>query len=196
MIRLVARRLLAVVPTLLIVTFLVFLLVKLVPTDPAVTAAGGTSATQEDIARTRKELHLDDSLPTQYFRWLEGAVQGDLGDSYTRKTPVNDEVARRVPVTMGLIIAATVFALLIAIPLGIFSGLRPNGAVDRASRFYASLAVAVPSFVLAQLLVVAFAVELKWLPPSGYTKFGDDSFLVQRVEPLRSQVDFQATCRV
>ncbi len=172
MTRLIARRLLTVVPTLLIVTFGVFMLVKLSPADPAVTAAGGTFASQEDIVRTRKELHLDDSLPSQYFRWLEGAVQGDLGNSYTRKTPVIDEIERRVPVTAGLIIAATLFALLIAIPLGILSGLRPNGGVDRASRVYASMAVAIPSFVLAQILVVVFAVQLKWLPPSGYTKFG------------------------
>jgi peptide/nickel transport system permease protein len=173
MTRLVLRRLLAVIPTLLIVTFGVFLLVKLVPTDPAVTAAGGTFASKEDIERTRKELHLDDSLPSQYLRWLEGAVQGDLGDSYTRRIPVSGELERRVPVTMGLIIAATLFALLLAIPLGILSGLRPNGAVDRASRVYASMAVAIPSFVLAQLLVVAFAVQLKWLPPSGYVKFSE-----------------------
>ncbi len=173
MIRLIARRLVAVIPTLLIVTFGVFLLVKLVPTDPAVTAAGGTNATPEDIARTRRELHLDDSLPSQYLRWLEGAVQGDLGDSYTRKTPVVDEIKERVPVTMGLIIAATLFALLIAVPLGVVSGLRPNGVVDRTSRLFASMAVAIPSFVLAQLLVVVFAVQLKWLPPSGYVKFSE-----------------------
>lgn len=173
MIRLVGRRLLAVIPTLLIVTFGVFMLVKLVPTDPAVTAAGGTFATKQDIARVREELHLNDPLLSQYWRWLKGAAQGDLGDSYTRKTPVSEEIENRLPVTLGLILASTVFALLIAIPLGLLSGLRPNGAVDHASRLYASLAVAIPSFLLAQLLVVVFAVQLKWLPPSGYTKFSE-----------------------
>lgn len=174
MMRLVARRLVAVVPTLLIVTFLVFLLVKLSPADPAVIAAGGTFATPEEIAEAREDLRLDDPLLSQYFRWVKGAVQGDFGDSYTRGTPVSDELAGRVPVTLSLIFAATVFGLLIAVPLGILSGLRPNGAVDKASRLYASLSVAIPSFVLAQLLVVVFAVELKWLPPSGYSKLGDD----------------------
>jgi peptide/nickel transport system permease protein len=173
MIRLVARRLLAVIPTLLIVTFLVFLLVKLSPADPAITAAGGTNATHADIVRARKELHLDDPVLSQYFRWLKGAVQGDFGTSYTRRSPVSDELKSRVPVTLSLILAATVFGLLIAVPLGIRSGLRPNGVADKISRLYASLSVAVPSFVLAQLLVVLFAVQLKWLPPLGYTKFGD-----------------------
>lgn len=172
MMRLIARRLVAVVPTLLIVTFLVFLLVKLDDTDPAVTAAGGTFASKEDIAESRKELHLDDPLLSQYFRWLKGAVQGDFGDSYTRGTPVAEELERRVPVTMSLIGAATLFALLFAVPLGIFSGLRPNGTVDRGSRVFASLAIAIPSFVLAPLLKALFAVELKWLPPNGYEKFG------------------------
>ena len=134
MIRLVARRLLAVIPTLLIVTFLVFMLVKLDDADPAVTAAGGTNATQEDVAQARKDLHLDEPVLSQYFRWLKGAVQGDFGNSYTRRTPVVDELNSRVPVTMSLIVAATIFALLIAVPLGILSGLRPNGPVDKASR--------------------------------------------------------------
>jgi peptide/nickel transport system permease protein len=171
MIRLIGRRLITVIPTLLIVTFAVFLLVKLTPTDPAVTVAGGQTATKADIAKVHKELHLDDPVLSQYFRWLKGAVKGDLGDSYLRKTPVSDDLKNRVPVTLGLIGAATVFALLIGIPLGILGGLRPNGATDNGSRVYASIAVAVPNFVLATLLVVVFAVKLKWLPPLGYTKF-------------------------
>jgi peptide/nickel transport system permease protein len=171
MIRLVLRRLIAVIPTLLIVTFGVFMLIKLSPTDPAVTVAGGTTATPQDIARVHKELHLDDPVLSQYWRWLKGAVHGDFGDSYLRKTPVSTDLKERVPVTMGLIFAATVFALLIGIPLGILSGLRPNGGTDGTSRVYASMAVAIPNFVLATILVVVLAVNLKWLPPLGYTKF-------------------------
>jgi peptide/nickel transport system permease protein len=173
MLRLIGRRLLALIPTLLIVTFIVFMLVKLVPTDPAVTAAGGTSATEEQIEAARKRLHLDDPVLSQYFRWLENAVQGDLGTSYVRSVPVADDLKERVPVTLGLILAATVFALMLAIPLGILSGLRPNGVIDNISRGYASLAISIPAFVLAQILVVVFAVELKWLPPLGYAKFSE-----------------------
>jgi peptide/nickel transport system permease protein len=171
MIRLILRRLLTIIPTLLIVTFGVFLLVKLTPTDPAITVAGGTTATPEDVALVHKQLHLDDPLLSQYWRWLKGAVQGDLGDSYLRKTPVNTDLKERLPVTLSLILAATLFALIIAIPFGILSGLRPNGGIDQGSRAYASLAIAIPSFLLATVLVVIFAVQLKWLPPLGYTKF-------------------------
>jgi peptide/nickel transport system permease protein len=178
MLRLVLRRLLVVVPTLLVITFLVFLLMQLDDTDPAFTAAGGTNATPEDIRETRAKLHLDDPLLSQYFRWVKGAVQLDFGHSYTQGggeegKSVAEELGRRIPVTMSLIVAATVFALLFAVPLGIFSGLRPNGAVDRGSRVFASLAIAIPSFVLALLLKALFAVELKWLPPNGYEQFGD-----------------------
>jgi peptide/nickel transport system permease protein len=171
--RLVVRRLVAVVPTLLIVTFGVFLMVKLVPGDPAVNAAGGLSATPEAIAQARVDLHLDDSFFSQYGRWLGNAVQGDLGESYQSRTSVVDDLAKRVPVTLSLIVAATLFAVLLAVPLGVLSGLRPNGGVDQGSRVFSSLAIAVPNFLLALILVLVFAVRLGWLPPSGYTKFGD-----------------------
>jgi peptide/nickel transport system permease protein len=173
MIRLVGRRLIAVIPTVLIVTFGVFLLVKLTPTDPAITAAGGIEATPADIARVREELHLNDPLLSQYWRWLSNAVQGDLGESYITKRSVTTELEDRVPVTLGLIAAATSFALLIAVPLGILGGLRPNGALDRVGRVYAAAAISIPSYVIATLLVSYIAVELKWLPPLGYTKFGE-----------------------
>lgn len=188
MLRLIARRLLAIIPTILIVTFIVFLLVKLDTTDPAQTAAGGIQATEERKAEVRKELHLNDPFLSQYWRWLKDAVHGDFGESYTRcviardedgkripcATTVADELGSRVPVTLGLIGISTLFALLFAVPLGIFSGLRPNGAVDRGARVFAALAIAIPGFVLAPFLKALFAVELELLPPQGYVRFGED----------------------
>src|SRR5262245_12482457 len=174
MIRLILRRLIAVIPTLLIVTFGTFLLVKLTPADPAVTAAGGIEATPAEVATVREQLHLNDPLLSQYWRWLSHAVTGDLGDSYISKRSVADDLRHRVPVTLGLIFAATVFALIIAVPLGILGGLRPNGVADRVGRVYAAAAISIPSYVLATVLLVQFvAVKWKWLPPLGYTKFGD-----------------------
>lgn len=170
MLRLIGRRLLMLVPTLLVVTFVVFLLAQLLPSDPAVVAAGGESATPEAIAQAREDLHLNDPLLSQYWRWLTDAVQGDLGTSYTRNTAVFDDLEQRVPVTLALLGAATVFALVLAIPLGILSGLRPNGFVDQASRILATAAVAIPNFVLGLILIVVFAVNLKWLPPNQYVK--------------------------
>ena len=171
--RVILRRLLTLVPTVLIVTFGVFLLVTLTPHDPATTAAGGLTATPQAVRAATKQFHLDDPLLSRYGRWLSGAAHGDLGISYITKKSVSSELANRIPVTFGLILAATLFALLLSIPLGILSGLRPNGGVDQGSRAFASLAIAVPNFVLALVLVLVFAVRLGWLPPSGYRKFGE-----------------------
>lgn len=173
MIRLVGRRLLAVVPTLVIVTFGVFMLMQAAPNDASVQLAGGTQATPESIAQVRAELGLDDPAVTQYLRWLGDAVTGDLGESYIRRTSVADELADRVPITLSLLFAATVFALVIAVPAGILSGLRPNGIFDGSTRALSSLAVAIPSYLLAVGLIYLFSVELGWLPPSGYTKFSE-----------------------
>jgi len=174
MLRLVLRRLILLVPTLLIVTFGTFMLVKLSPTDPAASIAGGVTATQEDIERAREQYNLNDSTLSQYWDWLKGAAQLDFGTSYIRKTSVSEELAVRVPVTLSLIFAAVVFALILAIPLGILSGLKPNGAVDHGSRVLSALAAAIPNFLIALILVYVFAVDLKWLPTSGYVKFSED----------------------
>jgi peptide/nickel transport system permease protein len=173
MLRLIGRRLLTIVPTLIIVTFGVFLLAQLLPSDPAVVAAGGESATPAGIAQARHDLHLSDPILSQYWRWITGAVQGDLGTSYTRHTAVGDDLRQRVPVTLSLVFAATIFALVLAVPLGILSGLRPSGGVDQGSRVLASFSVAIPSFLLGLFLVVVFAVKLQWLPPNGYVKFSE-----------------------
>ena len=173
MIRLIIRRLLTMIPTLVIVTFAVFMLMQLTPSDPALTKAGGASAAPEDVARVRKELHLDDPVLSQYWRWLKNAAQGDLGTSYLRNSEITHDLSTRLPVTMSLIGMAVLFALILAVPLGILSGLRPNGVVDQGSRVISTLSIAVPNFLLALILVLVFAVNLGWLPTSGYVKFGD-----------------------
>jgi peptide/nickel transport system permease protein len=166
---LLARRLAALVPILLLVSFGVFLLVSLVPGDAAVTLAGGQNATPESIARVRAELHLNEPIIDQYGRWLSHAAHLDFGKSLEDDTSVSSALRLRIPVTLGLVIAATIVSLVIGVPLGIISGLRPGGAADRASRLTASLGVAVPNFWLAVVLVALFAVHWHLLPPSGYT---------------------------
>jgi peptide/nickel transport system permease protein len=171
---LILRRLLSLVPLLLLVSFGVFVLVALVPGDAATTLAGGENATPERVAAVRDQLHLDDPLVSQYGRWLGNAVQGDLGESLFSHVPVVDDIRDRFPITLGLALAALVVGLLIGIPVGVFSALRPGRPVDKASRVGTSLAIAIPNYWLAIELVVLFAVTWKWLPPSGYVKFTED----------------------
>jgi peptide/nickel transport system permease protein len=171
---LIARRLLSLIPILLIVSFLVYLLIALVPGDAAVTLAGGENATPERIKQVKHELHLDEPFLQQYGRWLGDAVQGDLGKSLFTHVPVAEDIADRFPITFGLVVMAMLVGLIVGLPLGIFSALRPGGGVDKSSRFATSIGIAIPSYWLAIELVVLFAVTWRLLPPSGYVHFGDD----------------------
>jgi peptide/nickel transport system permease protein len=166
---LIARRLTALVPVLLLVSFGVFLLLALVPGDPAVTLAGGTNATPEAIAHVRAALHLNDPLLLQYGRWLGQVLRGNLGTSLISGQSVSGQIAARFPVTLGLVVAAAVVALVVGLPLGVLSAVRPGGAVDHGSRSLSSLALAVPSFWLAVILVSLLAVHWRVFPPTGYT---------------------------
>lgn len=184
MLGLIARRLVALVPVLLIVTFGVFMLSVFMPGDPAVTLAGGADATPERIEEIRQELNLDDPLLVRYGTWLAGAVKGDFGNSLfnTRET-VFEEVRMRIPVTGGLALSALVMGLIIGVPAGVFSGVRPGGLIDRLNVTGISLGVAIPNFFLAMVLISVFAVNLQWLPAIGFTRFTESP-----TEWLRSMI--------
>lgn len=173
MINLVLRRLAASIPLLLAMSFLVFSMIALVPGDAAVTLAGGDSATPEAIERIRAELKLDEPFLAQYGDWLGGAVTLDFGNSLFTQRPVMEEIAQRLPVTLGL--AVVVFAIVIpgGFLIGLLGGLRPGGVFDRWLMFLSSVAVSMPPFWLGMLLVSVFAVSLGWLPPFGYVEFAE-----------------------
>ncbi len=138
----ILRRLLSVIPVLLIVSFAVFFLLALVPGDPAVTLAGGLSATPAEIARVRAQLHLNDPLVVQYWHWLSNALHGNLGTSLSTGQSVSSQIAARFPVTFGLVVASAIVSLLVGIPLGIISGIRPRGAIDSGARAFSTLGLA------------------------------------------------------
>ncbi len=165
------RRLLAFIPILLIASTAVFFLNALIPGDAATELAGGLQARQEDIQAIREQLHLDEPVIQQYGRWLSHAAQLDFGKSLFSDEPVADVIFSKLPITVSLMVAATIAALLIGVPLGILSGLRPGGAMDKSSRLIATLGIAIPGFWLASLLVILFAVELQLLPSAGFTRF-------------------------
>lgn len=169
----IARRIAALVPLLLIISFIVFSLSQLLPGDPAIVLAGGQKATPAGIARARDKLHLDKSFVEQYAIWLGDTVRGDLGDSFFDHRTVAESVADRFPVTLSLAIGALVLTVVIGVPLGIFAAVRQGGLADRLITTGSSVALAMPDFWLGIILLSLFAVSLKVLPSGGYVPLLD-----------------------
>ncbi len=165
-IRLLGRRLLLTVPTLFGVLVVAFLLLNVVPGDP-VTAMVGERADTATIARLRAELHLDDPLPTQFGHYVWGVVRGDLGRSYITRRPIARDLAERFPKTLQLALAAMTLAATCGVTLGVLSAIRPGGGVDRLAMLLSYLGVSFPVYWVGLLLILLFAVALRWLPPSG-----------------------------
>jgi len=165
-IRLVRRRLVATVPTLFGVLVVAFLLLNVAPGDP-VAAMVGERADAATIARLRAELHLDDPLPVQFGHYVWGAVRGDFGRSYITQRPIARDLEERFPKTVQLALAAMAFAALAGITLGVLSAIRPGGAMDRVAMLLSYVGVSFPVYWVGLLLILLFAVLLRWLPPSG-----------------------------
>lgn len=161
-----ARRLLLTIPILLGASTLVFLLLHLVPGDPAVSMLG-EGASADEVMALRDRLGLNAPLGEQYVRFLGSAVQGDLGQSFRYATPVTSEILSRVPATLTLALASMVVAVGVALPLGILAAVWRGGAIDLGGMGAALVGVSVPNFWLGPLLALVFAVELGWFPVSG-----------------------------
>jgi len=173
MAKFVGRRLLYLLPVLLAVTLLTFLVVSLLPGDLAYTILGD-QATPEKVAALRAEMGLDLPIWQRYGLWLWGVLHGDLGRSFRTGETVWAAVTDRLPVSLELMVIAVVTALLIAIPLAILCAVKSGSAVDR---FFTGLAfgkLSLPSFMVAILLIYLFAVELNWLPATGWVPFHED----------------------
>jgi ABC-type dipeptide/oligopeptide/nickel transport system permease component len=164
--RFIARRLLLTVPVLLGVATLVFSLIHLVPGDP-VEAMLGESASRQDVASLRQQLGLDRPLYVQYGAFLRGAAVGDLGRSLRTGQRVTAAIAERMPATVELALAAMLFAIVVAVPLGIWAAVRAGTAIDHGATTLALIGISLPGFWLGPVLAILFAVELGWLPVSG-----------------------------
>jgi peptide/nickel transport system permease protein len=170
----VLRRFLALVPLLLLISFLVYALILLIPGDPAFTLAGGAKANPAEIVRIRHALHLDEGFLSQYWRWLTHAVRGDFGHPLFTRGSVAENIWRRFPATVSLALGAMVVSLLLGIPTGVLAAVRPGTWLDRLMTTGSSLGIAMPDFWIALLLVVFLAVDNHVLPAIGYVRFGDD----------------------
>jgi len=161
------RRLLAVLPVLLVVSLLVFFMLRLAPGDPAAVIAGN-NATSEDIANIRAHMGLDKPIAVQYVLWMSQVLQGDLGYSYYLSKPVTALVAQRVEPTLSLALGTVLLAVCIAVPLGSLAAWRMGGWLDRGLSAFSVAGFSVPVFVIAYLLIYVFAMQLQWLPVQGY----------------------------
>lgn len=159
--------------TLLVVSLCTFLLTDLLPGDPALTILG-ENATDAQIASLRAEMRLDDPILVRYVSWLGDAVTGDLGTSYRTGQTVTEAIVERLPVTLELGLVSLVMSLVVAVPLAIWSAYRAGGLTDRILTSTSFGLMAVPSFMLAMFLIIVFAVQLGWLPSTGWVRFSDD----------------------
>jgi peptide/nickel transport system permease protein len=164
--RYILSRLVSAIPVLFGITVIVFLIMAMIPGDPA-TAILGSYATPENVERLNRHLGLDRPLWQQYFVWIGNLLQGDLGRSFALNRPVLDEILDRFSAT--LILAGTAFVLcaILGIAAGVISAARQYGAADRAITFAVILGISVPSFFLGMMMILLFAVRLRWLPASG-----------------------------
>ena len=167
------RRIALVLPTLLLVSILVFGLQQLMPGDPAL-ALAGEERDPAVLAQIRTELMLDRPLPVQYLHWLGRVVRGDLGTSWRIREPVASLIAQKLPVTGQLGFMAFCFALVIGIPAGIVSAVNRNGFWDYAANLVGLAGLSTPNFWLGIMLILLVSVQLGWLPPSGYVPLGED----------------------
>jgi len=165
--RYIARRLLIAIPTLLAITFVVYVILALAPLDPLSQFGADPRVPPEAREAIRKSLGLDQPWSLQYGQFLGHLLQGDLGISYRSKLPVAQEVFSRLPATAELAFAALVFAVTLGLSMGIISAVKRNTIVDRIAIVIAMLGSAMPTFWSGLLLIVLFAVNLGWLPASG-----------------------------
>ena len=166
--RYLATRLLGAIPTLLGVSVLTFLFIRLIPGD-AIAARLGTSTalTPEQLASLRAYFGLDQPLYQQYWTWLSSLLHGDFGYSIRTGRPVLVEITERLPATLELAAAATLIAVLIGLPLGLLSAMRSRSRIDVVARIGGLIGLSLPSFWLGTLIIVLFSLYLRWLPNTG-----------------------------
>ncbi|MEX2460754.1 MAG: ABC transporter permease [Paenibacillaceae bacterium] len=163
----ITKRLLSLIPVLLVVTIAIFLIIHITPGDPAA-AMLGIEASQEDIESLNEELGLNRPIQVQYINWVFNLLKGDLGDSIFMHQPVSEAIAEHIGPTLSLAILAQIIALILAIPFGIFAAYKRGSMVDFSLMGVSLLGMAVPSFLLGLLLMLVVGVQLQWLPVAGY----------------------------
>ncbi len=174
MFRWLARRLAQVIPTLIVLSVLIFGLQQLMPGDPALILAGEERGDPVVLAQIRAELRLDRPLHEQYLHWIGNVLVGDFGFSWRIREPVAKLILQKLPVTFQLSVMAFIIAVLIGVPAGILSATRRDRPADWIANGIALFGISMPNFWLGIMMILLFSVELGWLPPSGYVPITED----------------------
>ena len=165
------------IPTLLLMTILVFVVMRIIPGDPAIALLegdGGGSYTAEDVERLRAKLGTDQNLVIQYVDWLCGILHGDFGDSYWFNASVMSELGDRMPRTLELALLAITLSVLFSVPMGILSAIKPDSWLDLGARIFTIVGIAIPNFLMAILMILFLLVVFNWLPPLGYVELWEN----------------------
>jgi peptide/nickel transport system permease protein len=171
--RYVMERSARMVVTLFLVSIITFMLVVLLPGDPALQVLGG-DFTEADYLAVREDLGLDDPLPLRYVDWLGGVFQGDLGTSFRTNQPVAEAIIERFPVTLQIMVVGLTIALLVSLPLAMIAAYRANTKTDTVVSTASLAMLSIPNFMFALLLIFYLSVHLGWFPATGWVSFGRD----------------------
>ncbi len=164
------------IPTVLLVTVIVFVVMRLIPGDPAlaILSADDAAYTEQELHELRVKLGTDRHIVVQYLDWMSGLLRGDFGTSFWWNGPVMDRLAERIPVTIELAILGILLAVVCAVPLGVISAIRPDSPLDYVSRVFTLVGISIPTFFSGILLTLLLIRAFGWLPPLGYEDFWED----------------------
>ncbi len=166
----ILKRVLQMILIVLAASVLIFVMVRVTPSDPIASMTKGKRISQETREALVRQYHLDKSQPEQYLIWIRNALRGDLGDSFEKKQPVTSLIADRLPTTLQIVLMSSVMALLLSIPVGVLCAVHMNSALDRILSAVTLVLVASPVFLTGIVLSLVFAMKLRWFPSFGTGK--------------------------
>lgn len=171
-----AKRIGLFIPTVLLVTVIVFVVMRLIPGDPAlaILSADDAAYTEQELQELRVQLGTDRPIVVQYFDWMSGLLRGDFGTSFWWNGPVMDRLGERIPVTIELAVLGIALAVVCAVPLGVLSAIKPDSPIDYVSRIFTLVGISIPTFFSGILLTLVLIRAFGWLPPLGYEDFWED----------------------
>jgi len=179
MLKYLLKRILYIIPVMIMVSIIAFSLLHMIPGDPIMIMLG-VRAQPETVEALREQLYLDEPIIVQYFLWLKGVLQGDLGESIRNKIPVLELVVQRLPVTLSLAIISLSISVVVSIGMGILAAVKRNTPWDFGAMTFAVLGVSIPQFWMGIMVILLFSLVLGWLPSVGYV-----SFIKEPIESIR-----------